>query len=169
MKYYTRHESPLGTLLIAGTRSAVTEIWFPTHNQVPDTDWQREDDVFATACQQLEEYFAGERTVFSVPIELHGTEFQKKVWSVLRDIPYGTTISYGETAKRLGNPGASRAVGGANNANPIPIIVPCHRVIGADKSMTGFGGGIEIKTTLLAMEYRFNDDANDQRDLFYSR
>ena len=168
MKYYTCHESPLGTLLIAGTRNAVTEIWFPTHDQAPDVDWQRDDEVFATACQQLGEYFAGERTIFSVAIDLHGTEFQKKVWAVLRDIPYGTTISYGETAKRLGNQGASRAVGGANNTNPIPIIVPCHRVIGADKSMTGFGGGVEIKKTLLAMEYRFNDSASDQRDLFYS-
>lgn len=169
MKLYTYHESLVGQLLIAGTRDAVTEIWFPTEtglNALQD-EWQRDDAAFATVTTQLSEYFAGERTQFSVQIDLAGSDFQKKVWGVLQDIPYGTTISYGETAKRMGNPKASRAVGGANNANPIPIIVPCHRVIGADSSMTGFGGGLNIKKALLALEYRFNAPANDQRDLFY--
>lgn len=169
MKLYTYHACSVGPLLIAGRRDVVTEIWFPTEtglNAVQD-DWQRDDAAFVTATTQLSEYFAGERTHFSVPIDLQGSEFQKKVWGVLQNIPYGTTISYGETAARMGNPKASRAVGGANNANPIPIIVPCHRVIGADKSMTGFGSGLDIKKALLAMEYRFNASANEQRDLFY--
>jgi methylated-DNA-[protein]-cysteine S-methyltransferase len=103
---------------------------------------------------QLEQYFRGERQVFEVPLSLRGTEFQLRVWAELQRIPYGATRSYGELARRLGDPGLSRAVGAANGANPISIIVPCHRVIGADGSLTGYGGGLENKKALLALERR---------------
>ena len=104
------------------------------------------------AQRQLEEYFAGERTEFSLPLESHGTDFQQRVWRALRAIPFGTTISYGELARRIGNPRAVRAVGLANGRNPISIIVPCHRVIGANGTLTGYGGGLERKRFLLALE-----------------
>jgi methylated-DNA-[protein]-cysteine S-methyltransferase len=108
--------------------------------------------MFADVCVQLAEYFRGERREFSVPLDLQGTEFQRLVWRELLAIPYGTTTSYGALAKRIGQPTASRAVGLANGSNPIPIIVPCHRVIGADGSLTGFGGGLANKRRLLELE-----------------
>ncbi|MCH5249925.1 MAG: methylated-DNA--[protein]-cysteine S-methyltransferase [Lachnospiraceae bacterium] len=112
----------------------------------------RETILLKESKKQLKEYFAGKRREFDLPISLHGTDFRKKVWNVLRSIPYGETLSYGEVAAQIGNPKASRAVGGANNKNPVMIIVPCHRVIGADGSLTGFGGGLPAKEYLLAME-----------------
>ncbi len=108
--------------------------------------------ILASACEQLGEYFAGRRTHFDVPLAPQGTSFQLRVWAELRRIPYGQTISYGELARRVGLPRAARAVGAANGANPLPIIVPCHRVIGADGRLTGFGGGLALKADLLALE-----------------
>jgi methylated-DNA-[protein]-cysteine S-methyltransferase len=122
--------------------------------------------VFSEAIAQLEEYFAGERRDFSLPLPLEGTPFQTTVWSALRTIPYGATVSYGELARRIGRPSASRAVGAANGANPLPIILPCHRVIGADRSLTGFGGGLETKRFLLAFEAGVASPLVQQGDLF---
>jgi methylated-DNA-[protein]-cysteine S-methyltransferase len=124
-------------------------------------DWQRDDRAFAIARAQLGEYFAGERFEFDLPLGATGTQFQRKVWSELCRIPYGATASYGELARRVGQPGAARAVGLANGSNPLPIVVPCHRVIGADGSLTGFGGGIERKRWLLVHEARFRNGTHD--------
>ncbi len=111
--------------------------------------------VLQQAAEELEEYFAGERKVFCVPVRMRGTEFQEKVWSALREIPYGETWSYGELAKRIGQPRAVRAVGGACHRNPLPIIVPCHRVIGKNGALTGYAEGLERKYDLLALEHSF--------------
>jgi len=169
MRYYTYHDSPVGRLLLTGTQAALMTINFPENDQAyaPQSDWQCGGDLFEKTTRQLNEYFSGTRKEFSVALELEGTDFQKKVWTVLQTIPFGETLSYGEVAHRMGQPTASRAVGMANNANPVPIIVPCHRVIGADKSMVGFGGGIDIKIKLLEQEYRFNGASRKQGDLFY--
>jgi methylated-DNA-[protein]-cysteine S-methyltransferase len=119
----------------------------------PKPDWiEKETPVLKTAREQLRQYFAGELTEFTIPLNMQGTEFQKRVWTLLCEIPHGATWSYGEMAKRLGNPGASRAVGLANGQNPISIIVPCHRVIGSDGSLTGYGGGLPRKKWLLEHE-----------------
>lgn len=118
----------------------------------PQKDWTRSSEPFEAAITQLREYFAGRRRGFDLPLAPAGTDFQRRVWRALTTIAYGETISYGELARRIGNPRASRAVGLANGANPLPIIVPCHRVIGASGALTGFGGGLPIKRTLLALE-----------------
>lgn len=115
---------------------------------------QKETELIRTTYLQLEEYFAGKRTKFSLPIHLEGTEFQKKVWEELRKIPYGETRSYGEIAQAVNSPNASRAVGGANHRNPILVIVPCHRVIGANGALVGFGAGLPMKEKLLNLEHR---------------
>jgi methylated-DNA-[protein]-cysteine S-methyltransferase len=117
-----------------------------------DPRWERRDDAFADTRRQLAEYFAGERRAFDLPLSLDGNEFELRVWSALRDIDYGETASYGEIAARIGAPTAARAVGLANGRNPIAVIVPCHRVIGADGSLTGYGGGLERKRLLLDLE-----------------
>lgn len=114
--------------------------------------WEVDDNAFPDAVEQLAEYFAGERTEFDLPLEMEGTAFQRTVWSALREIPYGETCSYGEIARNIGSPAAFRAVGLANGHNPISIIVPCHRVIGANGSLTGYGGGLERKRLLLDLE-----------------
>ncbi len=154
MLSYGYFDSPLGALLVAGDSNEIHQISFPTEEQNyhPKEDWHRDDKKFSDVFDQLGAYFSGRLTNFCVPIRLAGTEFQNKVWAALCKIPFGETVSYGSLAARIGKPTASRAVGGANGANPIPIIVPCHRVIGADKSLTGFGGGIEIKRFLLEHE-----------------
>jgi methylated-DNA-[protein]-cysteine S-methyltransferase len=108
--------------------------------------------VLAAAARQLEEYFAGERTAFELPLDLEGTRFQRAAWLALAEIPYGETVSYGEQARRLGRPHAVRAVGAANGRNPVPIVLPCHRVVGSDGSLTGFGGGLDVKRALLDHE-----------------
>ena len=169
MTFYTYHDSPVGQLLLAGMPGTLMIINFPQNNQAvaPQEEWKRDDAVFKKTTRQLDEYFSGTRTEFTIPLELEGSDFQKKVWAVLQAIPFGTTISYGDVAQRIGQPSASRAVGSANNANPIPIIIPCHRVIGADKSMTGFGGGIDIKIKLLELENRLSSHSKPQGDLFY--
>lgn len=117
-----------------------------------------DEPILDAAAAQLDAYFAGELTEFELPLTLDGTGFQRTVWSALRDIPYGKTISYGELARRIGQPSASRAVGLANGRNPVSIVVPCHRVIGADGSLTGYGGGMERKRFLLGLEQRVNGD-----------
>jgi methylated-DNA-[protein]-cysteine S-methyltransferase len=118
----------------------------------PKPQWRRDDQALHDVREQLDAYFAGERQTFDLPLQMTGTPFQKQVWQGLMAIPYGTTISYAELARRIGRPGASRAVGAANGRNPIGIIVPCHRVIGANGTLTGYGGGLDRKEWLLAHE-----------------
>jgi methylated-DNA-[protein]-cysteine S-methyltransferase len=146
--------SPVGQLTLTASDGLLTGVAMDgqRHAPPPPSDGQRDDVWFAGIAQQLEEYFGGARTQFDVPLRLSGTEFQQQVWSALRDIPYGETISYGELARRVGNPAAVRAVGLANGRNPVAIIVPCHRVIGADGSLTGYGGGLGRKAWLLDLE-----------------
>ena len=135
-------ESPIGALLLAGDEAGLHAISFPSGRGVvePPSTWRRDDQFFADVILQLGAYFAGELTRFDLPLRFSGTAFQKTVWQALIDIPYGETVSYGALASTIGRPTASRAVGAANGANPLPIIAPCHRVIGADRSLTGFGG-----------------------------
>ena len=154
MMYWHQIESPVGKLLLAGDGRSLRFIHFQSgpHARKPAADWVSDPAPFASAVAQLAEYFAGRRTRFDLPLAPQGTEFQRAVWKALIRIPYGETLSYGELARRIGKPNASRAVGLANGANPLPIVVPCHRVIGADGSLTGFGGGLDIKRRLLALE-----------------
>ena len=149
-------DSPIGPLLVAGDGDQLHQIRFPTENRAREMrdGWRRDDGIFVGVFGQLHAYFAGELTRFDLPLRFNGTDFQNRVWKALCEIPFGETISYGELASRIGKPTASRAVGGANGANPLPIVVPCHRVIGSDKSLTGFGGGVDIKRFLLDHEHR---------------
>jgi methylated-DNA-[protein]-cysteine S-methyltransferase len=154
---YVYLETPIGTLLIAGDSEAVRRIDFPKNGKArkPEEGWtESARGPVAQAVKQLREYFAGKRVDFELPLAPEGTEFQRTVWRNLQEIPYGETISYGELAKRVGNPKASRAVGAANGQNPIPIVIPCHRVIGANGKLTGFGGGLPTKEALLQLENR---------------
>jgi len=154
MTYHTFFDSPVGPLLLMSDGRALTAL-FMNDPTVPEGS-TRDDEVapFPLVKAQLAEYFAGERTEFDVPLALKGTTFQRVVWAHLRDIPYGATISYGELARRINEPKASRAVGAANGKNPISIIVPCHRVIGASGKLTGYGGGLPNKKILLDLETR---------------
>jgi methylated-DNA-[protein]-cysteine S-methyltransferase len=147
-------DSPVGPLTLAGIGSTLMHLRMVDQTHEPDrSDWQpAEGEVFADVVEQLAAYFAGDLTEFELDLNLAGTEFQRKVWSALRAIPYGETRSYGEIAVQIGSPGASRAVGLANGRNPIGIIVPCHRVIGSTGGLTGYGGGIDRKRALLALE-----------------
>ena len=140
-------ESPIGFLTLTGTNEALTSICFGTSGYAFNPS-----PLLIKAVQELREYFDGKRREFDIPLAPEGTEFQKKVWRELQAIPYGETRSYGEIAKAVGSPRASRAVGMANNKNPIPILIPCHRVIGADGSLTGYAGGMEAKKLLLDLE-----------------
>ena len=141
-------ESPIDGLLLHGEGDTLVAIDFGAEPVQDETS-----DVLEDAAAQLQEYFAGERREFDLPLAARGTAFQQRVWAALAEIPYGHTMTYGQVAARLGLvPGASRAVGSANGSNPIPIVVPCHRVIGANGTLTGFGGGIDRKRTLLALE-----------------
>ncbi|MGH8273263.1 MAG: methylated-DNA--[protein]-cysteine S-methyltransferase [Gammaproteobacteria bacterium] len=154
MMYYTQMESPVGQLTLTADEKALTGIYFEGE-QVPSEDgWESRPShpVLKAARRQLEEYFAGERKTFDLPLAPKGTAFQRQVWKALERIPYGETQSYGEIARKIKNPKAVRAVGAANGANPIPIVVPCHRVIGADGTLTGYGGGLPRKQKLLALE-----------------
>ena len=148
--------SPIGPLLLAAEDSGLREIRFANgeHPASPDSTWQEDPSQLVEPIRQLRAYFAGELETFDLPLKPQGTPFQIKVWKLLCDIPYGETISYGELARRIGNPKASRAVGLANGSNPIPIIIPCHRVIGSNGKLTGYGGGLPIKEKLLALERR---------------
>jgi methylated-DNA-[protein]-cysteine S-methyltransferase len=152
---YSYLDTPIGTLLVAGDEKAVRRIDFLKNGKArtPEQGWTESSrGPVGQAIKQLREYFAGRRAEFDLPLAPAGTEFQRAVWRNLQDIPYGETISYGELARRVGNPKASRAVGAANGQNPIPIVIPCHRVIGANGKLTGFGGGLPTKEALLALE-----------------
>jgi methylated-DNA-[protein]-cysteine S-methyltransferase len=155
--YYSEMNSPVGELLLRGNGSALTGMYMQKQRYRPPLPehYVRDDAKFSTAREQMTAYFAGELKQFELALEPEGSEFQKIVWRALLDIPFGVTESYGSLAKRIGNPNASRAVGLANGHNPIGIIIPCHRVIGANGSLTGYGGGIERKQWLLAHEQRF--------------
>jgi|SRR5579864_147689 len=152
--YHHTISSPIGDLLLVGDADALHGVYFQSgpHPHKPDKDWQAGDKPFKETIHQLKAYFAGRLQRFDLPLEPQGTEFQMQVWRALRTIPYGKTWSYGQLAERVRRPKASRAVGAANGQNPIPVIIPCHRVIGADGSLTGFGGGLPIKRKLLAIE-----------------
>jgi methylated-DNA-[protein]-cysteine S-methyltransferase len=153
MIHYRTIDSPIGPLALAGRGRALTNLRMLNQTYEPDrSDWVRDDRGFPDAVDQLEEYFAGRRTDFDLELNLVGSEFQRRVWQALLTIPYGETRSYGEIAEQIGAAGAARAVGLANGHNPIAIIVPCHRVIGANGSLTGYGGGLHRKRSLLEME-----------------
>lgn len=161
MMFYSYLDSPIGTLLIAGGSDAIRHIQFPKRGNKgtpgqprrPEAGWQESArGAVGEAVRQLREYFRGRRTEFDLPLELEGTPFQRAVWRGLQEIPYGQTISYGELARRIGNPKASRAVGAANHCNPVPIVIPCHRVIGSNGKLVGFGGGLPVKEALLELE-----------------
>ena len=151
---YTRLASPLGELLALRDDAGITGLYLPTgrHPVTPPAAADRDDAAFADLRGQLGEYFAGERTEFTLPLHAAGTAFQQRVWAALCRIPYGSTASYGATATAIGAPTASRAVGLANGQNPISIVVPCHRVVGANGSLVGYGGGIAAKRWLLGHE-----------------
>jgi methylated-DNA-[protein]-cysteine S-methyltransferase len=150
---YDEIDSPVGPLLVAADEAGLRLVHFQTgRRRKPDPSWQRDPAAFRSLAQQLGEYFRGERRTFDLPLAPRGTSFQLATWRVLATIPYGETISYAELARRVGRPAASRAVGAANGANPLPIVVPCHRVIGKDGSLTGFGGGLPTKRALLELE-----------------
>ena len=152
--YYCYLNSPIGDLLLAGDESALTLIGFPKGKMRhdPEPDWIFNEKPFDAARQQLAEYFTGERKDFDLPLQLSGTEFQVQVLEELQKIPYGETTSYGDIASRIGRPKAVRAVGAANGRNPLPIVIPCHRVIGSGGDLTGFGGGLDLKEALLRLE-----------------
>ena len=171
MSFVSRVSSPVGELILTVSEHALTGVNFPTSRHGPPPlvpplhavergtggevaapERGTGGDVLALAAAQLSEYFSGTRTTFDLPLDATGSEFERQVWGLLRAIPYGATTSYGELARRLGDVKLSRAVGAANGKNPIPIIVPCHRVIGANGDLTGFGGGIETKRWLLEHE-----------------
>jgi methylated-DNA-[protein]-cysteine S-methyltransferase len=156
--YYCHFETPIGELLLAGNTDALSMIGFPkgSMRRDPEPDWIYNEEPFQKVCTQLTEYFAGERKDFDLPLSLSGTEFQVSVLEALQQIPYGETTSYGAIAKQIGRPKAVRAVGAANGRNPIPIIVPCHRVIGSSGDLTGFGGGLDTKAELLRLEAENN-------------
>src|ERR1700722_5418488 len=153
---YKLMNSPVGVLkLIAGGKGLVAVLWendSPRRVRLGDVVEEPLHPALVRTENELKEYFAGKRHTFSVPLDMRGTPFQKEVWEILLGIPFGETCTYGDIAKRLGNPAASRAVGGANRRNPISIIVPCHRVVGAAGNLTGFAGGLEAKTHLLSLE-----------------
>jgi len=152
--YYCYLDTPIGELLLAGEDGALSMIGFPKGKmrRDPESDWIYNEKPLENVRRQLGEYFAGSRKDFDLPVVLNGTVFQVSVLHALQEIPYGETVSYGEIAKRIGRPKAVRAVGAANGRNPIPIVVPCHRVIGASGKLTGFGGGLDTKEALLRLE-----------------
>ena len=144
--------TPVGTLRLVSNGTHLTAIEFPQRHSAGDNARQHTDSILASCAQQLTEYFAGKRSLFDLPLDAGGTAFQQTVWSALVAIPYGELRSYSDIANTIGKPKAVRAVGAANGRNPIPIVVPCHRVIGSDGSLTGFAGGLPMKTKLLTLE-----------------
>ncbi len=146
--------SPVGRLLLVGSAKGLQALQFQdgAHPLPIQPTWQKAREPFRAVLEQLQEYFGGSRTRFQVKLDLQGTPFQRRVWQALQRIPYGRTVSYGDIAKQVARPKASRAVGAANGQNPVSIIVPCHRVIGANGKLVGYGGGLPIKTALLALE-----------------
>lgn len=151
---HTLVDSPLGLLTLRAHDGVLSGLFMPEHRHgpAPDALGERDDDGLPAAREQLAAYFAGELTVFDLPLDLRGTDFQRRVWAALREIPYGRTRTYGELATALGAPSASRAVGLANGRNPISIVVPCHRVVGGSGSLTGYAGGVDRKRALLDLE-----------------
>jgi methylated-DNA-[protein]-cysteine S-methyltransferase len=147
-------ESPVGALTLVGHGDALSGVYFPEHVRRPDNETfgPRDDDAFAAARRQLAEYFAGDRRTFDLELQPRGNAFQQKVWAQLIDIPYGETRTYGQLATALGGPALARAVGAANGQNPLSIIVPCHRVVGANGKLTGYAGGLDRKAFLLELE-----------------
>ncbi|HEY5178595.1 MAG TPA: methylated-DNA--[protein]-cysteine S-methyltransferase [Dermatophilaceae bacterium] len=159
MRTHTVIDSVVGTLTLVAEEGAIVGLYMDLQRHRPDDDELgepnprgREVEPFKAAADQLDAYFAGELTRFDLPLAPHGSEFQRRVWAALQEIPYGRTESYGELAGRIGSPGGARAVGLANGKNPIGIIIPCHRVVGADGSLTGYGGGLDRKKQLLDLE-----------------
>lgn len=153
MTCYRIIDSPIGPLTLAGHGRTLSHLLMLDHAHAPDSSgWRRDDTAFAAVVEQLDAYFAGERTTFDLALELAGTDFQRRVWAALLTIPYGETRSYGQLASQIGTPSASRAVGLANGRNPVSIIVPCHRVIGSNGKLTGYGGGLDRKRALLDLE-----------------
>jgi methylated-DNA-[protein]-cysteine S-methyltransferase len=154
--FYTRIESPVGPLLLVADDAGLCQILFINgrHPAHPELSWRQDRAPHTDTIRQLQAYFAGELENFDLQLAPEGTPFQLDVWRRLCDIPYGKTISYGELAGLMGNPNACRAVGLANGSNPIPIVIPCHRVIGSNGKLTGYGGGLPIKEKLLALERR---------------
>ncbi len=152
--FYCYLFGPVGDFLVAGTDTSLHYTGFTSGHQQrePSAEWRRDTAPLSYAIPQFEAYFNGEPIDFDIPLSVQGTPFQQDVWRELQKVGFGQTASYGNIATRLGNPGASRAVGAANRANHLPIIIPCHRIIGADQSLTGFGGGLEAKLTLLRLE-----------------
>lgn len=151
--HYRTMDSPVGLITLAGRNGKLMHLRMVDQTYEPSREgWEADDTAFADAVAQLSEYFAGERTEFDLELDMVGTQFQRRVWEALQTIPYGETCSYGEIARQIGSPAASRAVGLANGHNPIGIIVPCHRVIGANGSLTGYGGGLDRKRALLELE-----------------
>jgi methylated-DNA-[protein]-cysteine S-methyltransferase len=153
---FTQLDSPLGSLLLVADASGLRQVNFVRNgrNALANPGWREDASAFAEPIRQLRAYFAGELQDFDLKLTPQGTPFQQKVWAELCKIPYGETISYGQLATRIGNPNASRAVGLANGSNPIPIVIPCHRVIGSNGKLTGYGGGLPIKEKLLTLERR---------------
>jgi methylated-DNA-[protein]-cysteine S-methyltransferase len=152
--YYSYIPSPIGDLLVAGDSDSLHVVGFPggKMRRDPEPDWIFNEQPFGEVRRQLDEYFAGDRMKFDLPLTLSGTEFQVAVLEALIEIPYGETVTYGDIADRIGRPTAVRAVGAANGRNPLPIVVPCHRVIGSQGDLTGFGGGLDTKAALLRLE-----------------
>jgi methylated-DNA-[protein]-cysteine S-methyltransferase len=148
-------DSPLGTITVAGDGTTLSHLRMVGQNHAPadQSSWRHDPDAYPEAVRQLGAYFEGDLTRFDLPVRLHGSAFQQEVWHALTEIPYGETTSYGELARRVGRPGAARAVGLANGQNPVAIIVPCHRVVGADGSLTGYAGGLHRKRILLQLEH----------------
>lgn len=144
-------DSPLGRLKLTASPKALLKVSF-SNESITDKSNSVKNDILDQTIRQLEEYFAGERTTFDLPLSPAGTEFQHKVWRILQDIPFGQTTTYGSISKKLGDSNAVRAVGTANGQNPIPIIIPCHRVLGSGQKMTGYSGGIDRKRWLLKHE-----------------
>jgi methylated-DNA-[protein]-cysteine S-methyltransferase len=162
---FTITPSPVGPLTLVAQGDALVGIYFDTGSSVatPLPHWVRDDRRLQPAAAQLAEYFAGKRTRFDLPLAPRGTAFQQAVWAALLRIPFGETASYGDIARAIGKPAASRAVGGANHNNPLSIVVPCHRVVGADGSMTGYGGELYRKRLLLALEARVAAESDRRR------
>ena len=159
MIYDYMHTDLAGTLILAGDEDGLRHLNFAAgkHPLTVADDWRREPSVFRGLKKRLSAYFAGELTTFDSPLAPQGSPFQRRVWSVLLEIPYGRTVSYQWVADRIGQPRAARAVGAANGRNPIAIIVPCHRVIGKNGSLTGYGGGVPVKQRLIQLERRAAD------------
>lgn len=156
MPYSTSVITPLGIFLVSCSDLGLTEIILPGNTHITPEDrcvkTKETTPILKLAAKQITEYCTGKRTIFDLPLSVHGTEFQQQVWEIIRSIPYGQTMSYGAIARQLGSSGKARAVGGAAHANKLPLVIPCHRVIGSNGTLTGFAGGIELKKRLLHLE-----------------